>query len=112
MHISDKCYGLAGSLFSAWTLIDAARRYAAVEEKEKALMASTNARAAIYDCEKDGSLLPAEAKALNDELNKVIHGIEWREFSEARTRLETLGEQFFMSALEKVVDCECPEGRV
>ena len=112
MQISEKCYGLAGSLFTAWTLIDAARRYASVEEKEKALMASTNARAAVYDCEKDASLSSTEAKALNDDLNTVIHGIEWGEFSEARERLETLGEQFFMSTLEKVIDCECPEGRV
>ena len=75
-------------------------------------MASTNARAAIYDSEKDGSLSPNEVKALNDDLNEVIHGIEWKEFSESRVRLESLSEQFFVSVLEKVVDCECPEGRV
>lgn len=107
MPISEKCYGLAGSLFGAWVFIDGARRYAAVGEREKALMATISARAAIYDCEKEASLSPDEAKALNDDLNTIIHAIEWREFSEARDRLESLGEQVFMSSLEKVVDCEC-----
>ncbi len=107
MSISDKCYGLAGSLLSAWVFIDSARRHAAVEEKGKALMASINARAAIYDCEKEASLSPGEAKALNDDLNTVIHAIEWREFSEARERLDALSEQVFHSSLDKVIDCEC-----
>lgn len=107
--ISEGCYSLAGSLFGAWVFIDAARRYAGVEEKEKALSATINARAAIYDCEKEASLSPDETKAINDELNTVIHTIEWREFPEARDRLETLSEQVFKSSLEKVVDCECPK---
>ena len=107
MAISEGCYGLAGSLFGAWVFVDAARRYASVEEKEKALMATINARAAVYDAEKEASLSPDEAKALNDDLNTIIHTIEWREFAEARDRLESLSEQVFMSSLEKVVECEC-----
>ena len=107
LPISDECYGLAGSLFGAWIFIDAARRHAAVEEKEKSLSATINARAAIYDCEGEASLSPDEAKAINDDLNTVIHTIEWREFPEARDRLESLSEQVFMSSLEKVVECEC-----
>lgn len=107
MSISDKCYDLAGSLFRAWVFIDAARRHAAVEEKGKALSATINGRAAVYDCEKEASLTPGEAKALNDDLTTIIQAIEWREFSEARDRLEALGEQFFMASLQKVVECEC-----
>jgi len=105
--ISDECYGLAGSLFGAWVFIDAARRHAAVEEKGKALSATINARAAIFDCEREASLSPDEAKAINDDLNTVIQAMEWREFPEARDRLESLSEQVFMSSLEKVVECEC-----
>lgn len=104
--ISEECYGLAGSLFGAWVLIDAARRYASVEEKEKALSATINARASVFDAEKEAAMTEAETKALNDDLNEVIHAIEWREFAEARERLESLSEQVFMSSLEKVVECE------
>jgi len=107
MSISEKCHGLATSLFEAWVFIDSARRYASVEEKEKALTASINARAAIYDCEKEASLLPDEAKALNGDLNRVIGEIEWGKFPDARDRLEALSEQVFMSSLQKVVKCEC-----
>lgn len=104
--ISEECYGLAGSLFGAWVFIDAARRHAAVQEREKALSSTINARAAVYDCERETSLSPDEAKAINDDLNTVIHAIEWREFAEARDRLESLSEQVFMSSLDKVIDCE------
>ena len=110
MAISDPCHKLAGSLFESWLFIDSARRYASVEEKEKALMATTNARAAVYDAEKEGAMTEDETKALNDDLNTIIHTIEWREFSEARDRLEALGEQTFMHALQKVVECQCGPG--
>ncbi len=109
MIISEECYKLAGTLFAGWALIDAARRYATVEEKEKAHQATINARAAVYDAEKEGALTKSEAKSLNDDLNEVVHAIEWREFAEGRDRLEALSEQVFMISLEKVVDCECGE---
>lgn len=109
MPISDKCYKVAGSLFTSWVFIDAARRYARVEERGKALQATINARAAVYDAEKEGAMTGGEATALNDDLNEVIHAIEGRQFAESRDRLEDLSEQVFMSSLEKVVDCECGE---
>jgi len=105
--ISEGCYRLAGNLFTAWVFIDSARRYASVEEKEKAHSATINARAAVFDAEKEGAMTEGEAKALNNDLNEVIHAIEWREFAEGRERLESLSEQIFMSSLEKVVICEC-----
>jgi len=106
MTISEECYGLAGNLFGAWVHIDAARRHATVEEREKALSATINARSSVYDAEKEQAMTEGEAKALNDDLNEVIHAIEWREFAEARDRLESLSEQVFMNSLEKVVQCE------
>ncbi len=105
--ISEKCHDLATSLFENWLFIDSARRYASVEEKEKALGATINARAAVYDSEKEGAMTESETKALNDDLNEVIHAIEWREFPEARERLEALSEQTFKHALQEVVKCEC-----
>jgi len=110
MAISNACHKLAGSLFESWLFIDSARRYASVEEKGKALMATTNARAAVYDAEKEGTMTEDETKALNDDLNEVVHAIEWRQFSEARERLESLSEQTFVHALQKVVECECSRG--
>jgi len=109
MIVSEECYQLAGTLFASWALIDAARRYASVEEKEKALQATVNARAAVYDAEKEGAMTESEATKLNDDLNEVVHAIEWREFAEGRDRLEALSEQVFMISLEKVVECECGE---
>jgi hypothetical protein len=105
--ISDKCQVLASSLFNTWYFIDNARRYASVEEKEKALVTTINARAAVYDSGIDGALTESEVKALNDDLNTVIGAIEWREFSEASDRLKALSEQTFMHALQEVVKCEC-----
>ena len=109
MIISEECYKLAGTLFAGWALIDAARRYASVDEKEKTLLATVNARAAVYDAEKEGALTEGEATKLNDDLNEVVHAIEWRGFAEGRDRLESLSEQVFMISLEKVVECECGE---
>jgi len=105
--ISDKCHDLATSLFETWLFIDSARRHASVEEKGKALTATINARAAVYDSEKEGAMTESETKALNNDLNEVIHAIEWREFPEARDRLEGLSQQTFMHALQEVVKCEC-----
>lgn len=109
MPISDECYKLASSLFTSWIFINAAHRYATVEEKEKALQATVNARASVFDAEKEGALTESEAKALNDDLNEVIHSIEGREFAVGRERLGNLSEQVFMSSLDKVVSCECGE---
>lgn len=110
MTIHDPCHKLATSLFTSWYFIDNARRYANVEEKEKALTTTINARAAVYDSGAEDSLTESEAKALNDDLTLVIEAIEYRKFAEARDRLETLSEQVFMNALEKVVQCECSQG--
>lgn len=123
MPISEDCYKLAGSLFASWALISAAHRYAIIEEKEKALQATSNARAAVFDAAKEGAMTQEEARALDDDLNEVIRAIEfggplmmyksgeWREFTEGRERLESLSEQVFMRSLEKVVDCECGEAK-
>lgn len=105
--ISDECYKLAGNLFGSWVFIDSARRYAAVEEKSKALTATVIARAAVYDAEGADAMTTSEAKALNDDLEEVIHTIQKGNFAEARDRLESLSEQVFMSSLDKVVECEC-----
>lgn len=110
MPIHDPCHKLAMNLFTSWYFIDNARRYANVEEKEKALMTTVNARAAVYDSGSEGTLTESEVSTLNDELNLVVEAIEYREFAEARDRLETLSEQVFMNALEKVVQCECSQG--
>ena len=105
--ISGKCHDLATSLFEPWILIDSARRYATVEEKLQALLATINARAAVYDSEKEGALTGSETAALRSDLNEVIQAIADGNFKEVRMRLETLSEQTFMSALQKVVACEC-----
>lgn len=105
--ISEECYKLAGDLFASWVFLDSARRYASVEEKGKALTATIIARAAVNDAEKEASMSPNEAKALSHDLDEVIHVIEWGDFAKARDRLESLGEQVFMSSLDKVVECEC-----
>ena len=110
MTIHDPCHKLATNLFTSWYFIDNARRYASVEEKEKALMTTINARAAVYDAGTEDSLTESEVKALNDDLTLIIGAIEWRQFAEARERLEILSEQVFLNALEKVVQCECSQG--
>jgi len=105
--ISEECHDLATSLFDAWFFIDGARRYAGVEEKEKARNTVINARSAVYDAGSKGAMAEEEVKSLNDDLNTVIEAIEWRQFSEARERLEALSEQTFMHALQKTLECEC-----
>jgi len=109
MPISDECYKLAGSLFAVWALINAAHRYATVGEKEKALMATVNARAAIYDAENEGAMTESEARGLLVDSNVVIYKIEKGEFAVGRENLESLSEQVFISSLEKVISCECGE---
>jgi len=107
MSISEDCYNTATSLFNAWYFIDSARRYASVEEKEKARNTVINARSAVYDAGSEGSMTESEVKALNDDLNTVIYKIERGEFVVAKENLGSLSEQTFMSALQKVVACEC-----
>ncbi len=107
--IRDECFGLARNLFKVWLSIESARRFASVEEKEKALTATINARAAVYDAGGADAMTDSEAKALNDDLTEIINTIEGRSFVEARDRLESLSEQVFMSSLQKTVECECPK---
>lgn len=111
MPISDECHKLAGSLFASWALISAAHRYATIEEKEKALQATSNARAAVFDAAKEGAMTQEEARALDDDLNEATLSLLYREPTEAKERLEGLSAQVFMSSLEKVVDCECGEAK-
>lgn len=111
MPISDECHKLAGSLFASWALISAAHRYAIIEEKEKALQATSHARAAVFDAAKEGAMTQEEARALDDDLNEATLSLLYRASTEAKERLEGLSEQVFMSSLEKVVDCECGEAK-
>lgn len=105
--ISDECYDLATGIFKTWVFIDAARRYAIVEEKEKALTALVNARAIIYDAESQKALTESEAKALRNDTETVIALIEAGNLAPAKEQLSALSEQVFMSSLQKVVECEC-----
>jgi len=109
--ISEDCHKVATSLFNSWFFIDSARRYAGVEEKEKARDTIINARSAVYDSGSEGAMTESEVKALNGDLDTIIEAIEWRQFSEARERLEAISEQVFMHALQKTVECECGEAK-
>ncbi|GAH75812.1 unnamed protein product [marine sediment metagenome] len=105
--ISEECHDLATVLFKNWLFIDSARRYAITKNKEQALMATINARAVVYESGYEKALTENEAKALATDLEPVIDALNKEEFTFAQDRLHELSEQVFMSALQKVVSCEC-----
>lgn len=105
--ISEKCHDLATTLFKNWVLIDAAKRYASVEQRADALAATINARASVYDAGSEEILSQSEVIALNTALQGVIDNIESGHLKPAKETLEDLSEQTFMHALQKVVACEC-----
>ena len=105
--ISGKCFDAATSLFNAWFAIDSARRFAGVGEKEKAEYTVVNARTAVYDAGSAGVMTESEVKALNDDLNTVVAKIREGEIAVAKENLGSLSEQAFITALEKVIQCEC-----
>ena len=107
MSISDACYNVATPLFRNWMLIDAAKRYASVEQRSDALSATINARASVYDAGSAGVLTEEEVKAINGDLEGIANAIRDGLLPTAKKRLEDLSEQTFMHALQKVVECEC-----
>lgn len=109
--ISEKCHDLAASLFKSWLLIDSARRYVTVEEKKDALAATINAKAAVYDSEKDGVLTESETIAITGDLEGIANAIRDGLLPTAKSRLEGLSDQTFMHALQEVVKCECGSER-
>ncbi|GAI15685.1 unnamed protein product [marine sediment metagenome] len=110
MSISDACFNVATPLFRNWMLIDAAKRYASVEQRPDALAATINARASVYDAGSVGVLTEEEVKAINGDLEGIANAIRDGLLPTAKKRLEDLSEQTFMHALEKVVQCECSQG--
>ena len=110
MSISDACFNVASPLFRNWAFIDAARRYASVEQRPEALAATINAKAAVYDAGSEGVLTEEEVKAINGDLEGIANAIKDDLLPTAKKRLEDLSEETFMHALEKVVDCECSQG--
>ena len=105
--ISDACYDVASPLFKNWMLIDAAKRYASVEQRADALAATINARAAVYDAGSVGVLTEEEVRAINGDLEGIANAIRDGLLPTAKSRLKDLSEQTFMHALQEVVKCEC-----
>jgi len=105
--ISEKCHDIATSLFKSWLLIDSARRYVTVEERKDALSATINAKAAVYDSGEEGALTESETLAITGDLEGIANAIRDGLLPTAKSRLTDLSEQTFMSALQKVVACEC-----
>lgn len=110
MSISDACYNVATPLFKNWLFIEAAKRYASVEQRSDALTATINAKASVYDAGSAGILTEDEVKAINGDLEGIANAIRDGLLPTAKKRLEDLSEQIFMHALEKVVDCQCSRG--
>ncbi|MBA7561802.1 hypothetical protein ES708_03445 [subsurface metagenome] len=110
MAISDACYNVATPLFRNWVFIDAAKRYASVEQRPDALAATINAKASVYDAGSVGVLTKEEVKAINGDLEGIANAISDGLLPAAKTRLEALSEQTFMHALQEVVECECSRG--
>ncbi len=110
MPISDACFNVATPLFKNWMLIDAAKRYASVEQRSDALAATFNAKAAVYDAGSVGVLSKEYVKAINEDLEGIANAIRDGLLPTAKKRLEDLSEETFMHALEKVVECECSQG--
>ena len=110
MSISDACFNVATPLFKNWMLIDAAKRYASVEQRSDALAATINAKAAVYDAGSEGKLTEEEVKAINGELEGIANAIRDGLLPTAKKRLEGLSEETFMHALQQVVECECSRG--
>ncbi|MBA7593443.1 hypothetical protein ES703_00363 [subsurface metagenome] len=109
MAISAACYDVATPLFRNWMLIDAAKRYASVEQRPEALSAAINAKAAVYDAGSVGILTKEEVKAINGDLEGIANAIRDGLLPTAKSRLEDLSEQTFIHALQKVVECECSQ---
>lgn len=107
MSVRDECYNLATGIFKTWIFIDAARRYTNIKEGEKALTATVNARAAVYDAHGDEYLTESEAQSLHKDLKDIQDDLSQNYLDGAKERLDRLSEQVFMSALQKVVACEC-----
>jgi len=105
--ISDKCHDLATSLFESWLLIDNAKKYVMVEEKKDALVATINAKAAVYDAGTEKALTESETIAITGDLEGIANAIRDGLLPTAKSRLEDLSEQTFMHALQEVVKCEC-----
>lgn len=105
--VSDECYNLAKGIFQTWVFIEAARRYATVQDGEKATTATINARGVVYDAHSDGYLTDDETVALHADLKKVQDYLGQKQLAAAQQGLEQLSEQVFMTALDKVVECEC-----
>jgi len=110
MAISDACYNVATGLFKNWVFIDAAKRYASVEQRSDALSATINAKASVYDAGSIGILTEEEVKAITGDLEGIANAISDGLLPTAKTRLEALSEQTFVHALQKVVECECSRG--
>lgn len=110
MPISEPCYNVATTLFRNWVFIDAARRFASVEQRPEALSATINAKASVYDAGSDGILTEEEVKAINGDLEGIANAIRDGLLTTAKKRLDDLSEQTFLHALEKVVDCQCTHG--
>lgn len=110
MAISDACYNVATPLFRNWIFIDAAKRYASVEQRPDALAATINAKASVYDAGSVGVLTEEEVKAINGDLEGIANAIRDGLLPTAKKRLEDLSKQTFMHALQEVVECECSRG--
>ena len=110
MSISDACYNVVTPLFRNWLFIDAAKRYALVEQRSDALSATINAKASVYDAGSIGMLTEEEVKTINGDLEGIANAIRDGLLPTAKKRLEDLSEQTFMHALQKVVECQCGPG--